>query len=62
MTTDFGIFSQQELEEMVAEINTTQVEPEEIFSNHVSFYDNTRHLLLPEKPEQKQSEIPDVLG
>lgn len=62
VTTDFGIFSQQELEEMVAEINTTQVEPEEIFSNHVSFYDNTRHLLLPEKPEQKQSEIPDVLG
>lgn len=62
ITPDFGNLSQQELEEMVAEINTTQVEPEEIFSNHVSFYDNTQHLLLPEKPEQKWSEIPDMLG
>ena len=39
-----------------------EVEPEEIFSNYVSFYDNTQHLLLPEKPEQKWSEIPDMLG
>ncbi|MBE5063936.1 hypothetical protein INF30_11795 [Lachnospiraceae bacterium DSM 108991] len=62
ITPDFGNLSQQELEEMVAEINTTQVEPEEIFSNYVSFYDNTQHLLLPEKPEQKWSEIPDMLG
>ena len=36
---DFGVYSKPELEEMVVEVNSTQVAKEEVLSNHVYYYD-----------------------
>lgn len=39
LVPDFGIYSKSELEEMVVEVNSTQVAKEEVLSNHVYYYD-----------------------
>lgn len=38
--------SAEHLKEMVTEINTTQVEPQEVLSNNVYYYDNIRHKVI----------------
>ena len=39
LVPDFGVYSKPELEEMVVEVNSTQVAKEEVLSNHVYYYD-----------------------
>lgn len=47
LVPDSGIYSKSELEEMVLEVNSTQVAKEEVLSNHVYYYDlNTQKLSL----------------
>ena len=42
------------------EANETQLDPEDIFSYHASFYDHNQKILLPEKPDEKQYEVQEV--
>ncbi|MGN0399932.1 MAG: DUF5688 family protein [Blautia sp.] len=42
---DSGLYSKSELEIMVKEVNTTNVDPEEILSDHVYYFDRTRQTL-----------------
>ena len=57
---DTGSQSQQEIEQRVWEANETQVDPDEIFSYHTSFYDHDQNIMLPEKPDEKQYEVQEV--
>lgn len=57
---DPGNQSQQEIEERVREANETQLDPEDIFSYHASFYDHDQKILLPEKSDEKQYEVQEV--
>lgn len=57
LVPDDGHSSQNEWEERLRKANETESEPEKIFSNHVSFYDNTQKALLPEKSNKAESQV-----
>lgn len=42
---DSGLYSKSELELMVQEVNTTNVEPEEVLSDHVYYFDRSKQTL-----------------
>lgn len=42
---DSGMFSKEELREMVCEVNRTQVEPQEVLSDHVYHYSRKKQIL-----------------